>query len=153
MSQILYVDDEKSSIVVFQHSFRDFDIITARSGLEALSVLSKNKNIVAVFTDQKMPGMTGCELLGQIQLQHPGVHRYIVSAYLEKETRSRVLSSSLARGWIMKPWDHSEILKALQEVTNGNGSLPCDEKIRILKSNIKAADDAISFFACGGFRR
>ena len=60
---ILVVDDEQDNLDAFRFNFRKtFDILTATSGPEALQILAE-KEVAVVVTDQRMPKMTGVELL------------------------------------------------------------------------------------------
>jgi len=61
--KILYVDDEADNLIVFKSASRRFyDVHTATSGAEALSIVEKEP-ITLIVTDQRMPEMTGIELI------------------------------------------------------------------------------------------
>jgi len=63
---VLYVDDERDNLRVFELTFRhDFTILTAESAKEGLEVLSQHP-VVVVLSDQKMPGIEGVEFLRQV---------------------------------------------------------------------------------------
>ena len=65
---VLFVDDEEYNLIAFRATFRkDYTIFTAKSGKEALKIL-RNENIGLIITDQRMPEMTGVELLEHIYL-------------------------------------------------------------------------------------
>ena len=60
---LLYVDDDRSNRVVFELTFKEkFPLITVGSGLEALDVM-KRQPVAVLLTDQRMPQMSGHELL------------------------------------------------------------------------------------------
>ncbi len=60
---ILVVDDEQDNLDAFRFNFRKtFDVLTASGGGEALQIL-EDKEVAVVVTDQRMPRMTGVELL------------------------------------------------------------------------------------------
>ena len=62
---LLIVDDESNITKALARSLRlDFDVVTANSAEEALRLLKK-KDFKIILTDQRMPGMTGIELLRQ----------------------------------------------------------------------------------------
>ena len=68
---ILLVDDERRSLEAMEMALEDdFEIFTAISAEEALRVL-EDEWIQVVFCDQRMPGMTGVELLTRMRDQWP----------------------------------------------------------------------------------
>ena len=68
---ILVVDDEQDNLDAFRFNFRKvFDIVSAGSGPEALEVL-KQKDVAVIITDQRMPKMTGLELLREAKELRP----------------------------------------------------------------------------------
>lgn len=87
--KILLVDDEKDARELFVQRFRKeiksghVEPLFAESGDEALSLLSHlhPMDVVLVFSDINMPGMTGFELLTSIKEKFPSLKVYLVSAY------------------------------------------------------------------------
>ena len=68
---ILVVDDEQDNLDAFRFNFRKtFDIVTASGGAEALGVL-QDREVAVVVTDQRMPRMTGVELLREVRVRQP----------------------------------------------------------------------------------
>src|SRR6185295_17374266 len=68
---ILVVDDEPSSLLLLERVLRPlYKVITAGSGEVALEVL-KTEEISLLITDQRMPGISGTELLRESQLLRP----------------------------------------------------------------------------------
>ena len=68
LSKILYVDDENINLINFREALCDqFDILTAISGEEALTILEKEKDIALVVSDQRMPGIDGVTLLAKVR--------------------------------------------------------------------------------------
>ena len=60
---LLIVDDEKDILRTLTLTFEeDYEVFTARSGIEALGVLER-QDIALIIADQRMPEMTGVELL------------------------------------------------------------------------------------------
>lgn len=61
--KVLYIDDAKEHIALFTKSLsQDYEIFTARSGEEGMDIMEK-ENVQVVISDQRMPGMSGDELL------------------------------------------------------------------------------------------
>ena len=62
-ASVLYVDDLQTNLVLFQATFEnDFNIILADSAHKALEIIEAQE-IQVLVTDQRMPDMTGTELL------------------------------------------------------------------------------------------
>jgi len=69
-STILVVDDSSSArnYIAGLLKRRNFEVVTANDGAQALEVLKEHKNITMVITDLEMPVMGGIELTNQIRL-------------------------------------------------------------------------------------
>jgi DNA-binding response OmpR family regulator len=86
--KLLIVDDE-IEICDFLKSFfeeRDYQVVTANSGAEAIEQVGKSKPQV-VLLDIKMPGMSGIQALEEIKQKSPGVKVIMVTAI---ETRDKI---------------------------------------------------------------
>lgn len=106
---ILYVDDERSNRVVFEHSFKDkFVVRSAPGAAEALEIL-KTDPVAVLVTDQRMPGMTGNELLEQVKLLYPNVVRVVITAYSDLDPILRAVNDGLVARYIVKPWNRHEV--------------------------------------------
>jgi response regulator RpfG family c-di-GMP phosphodiesterase len=109
--KILYVDDEESNLIIFKDTFRrDFEVIIASSAEIALQLLEKSM-VEVVITDQRMPGMTGVELLKEINTRYSDLppHRLIVSGYAENEDIQLAFNEFKLSKFISKPWDYEEL--------------------------------------------
>ena len=61
--KMLIVDDELANLRLLDRLFaRDFECLTASSGAEAIRLLEQH-DVAILVTDQRMPGMTGIDLL------------------------------------------------------------------------------------------
>jgi len=79
---ILVVDDEPNSLFGICQVLTDegFQTISARTGKEALEKL-KTDSINLIITDEKMPDLTGTELLLEVKKTHPTIPVILISAY------------------------------------------------------------------------
>jgi CheY-like chemotaxis protein len=113
---ILYVDDEPANLVVFRAQFqRYFEVRTASSGAEALELLDREE-IPIVLSDQRMPGMTGAELLAALRQRHPHVVRMIVTAYADLDMVLASINEGSVERYILKPWDAGELRSIIASV-------------------------------------
>jgi signal transduction histidine kinase len=108
---ILYVDDEKPNRVVFEASFGNkYRIQSVDAGEKALEILKDGKaTIAALVTDQRMPGMSGDDLLAQAKLIAPSTIRIVITAYSDLEPILRAVNEGLVLRYIIKPWDRKEL--------------------------------------------
>ena len=84
---ILFVDDEKSILKSLGRVFRsaNYDLHFAESGEEALDILKKT-SIDVILTDQRMPGMTGTDLLKVVNERWPHIMRVVLSGYTDVDS-------------------------------------------------------------------
>ncbi len=111
---ILYVDDEEPNRVVFEQSFkRSFPVRTASSGSEALELLAGG-GISVLVTDQRMPGMSGNELLAIAKEKYPDVIRIVITAYSDLDPILAAVNVGLVARYIVKPWKLDDLHQVLQ---------------------------------------
>jgi adenylate cyclase len=104
-STILYVDDEESNLTVFEAAYEDdYRIFTAMSARAALSVLRKNR-VDLIITDQRMPQMTGVQLLEAIQSEYPDTIRMILTGYSDIEAVIQAINTGRVDLYLTKPYD------------------------------------------------
>ncbi|MBP6840059.1 MAG: hybrid sensor histidine kinase/response regulator [Kofleriaceae bacterium] len=116
MPKILYVDDEPANLIVFEeifgvaHAGADaLPVITAGSGAAALAALAEDPDIAIVLSDQRMPGMTGVELLQQVRDRHPRVVRLLVTAYADLTSAIEAINRGAVHRYLRKPWQPVEL--------------------------------------------
>jgi len=80
--RILLVDDEPENLDVLSVLLEDdFDIHVAHGGKEALAIFSKVGDFASVISDQRMPGMTGVELMIELRRLAPATVRMVLTGY------------------------------------------------------------------------
>jgi two-component system response regulator YesN len=85
-----------------------------RNAAEALTVFRQN-DVDAVFTDIRMPGTSGVELIAEIKRIKPEVECVIVSAYSDFEAARKALEYQ-ASAYILKPLEEDEVRKTAARV-------------------------------------
>lgn len=121
--KILIVDDERDVEMLFRQKFRkeirneNLELIFAFSGNEALELLAASNppNVVYVFSDINMPGMTGLELLQKIKDRYPAIKVSMISAYGDPENHQKAMSSG-AKEFFTKPIDFLSLKKEIREI-------------------------------------
>ncbi len=116
--KLLYVDDEKINLTNFEIAFkRHYQIFTANSGQEALEVLNEVEDIGIVVADQRMPGMTGVQLLEEVKAQNSDAVRIILTAYTEVSDIIDAINKGQIYHYIVKPWVENELLQLLEKAS------------------------------------
>jgi two-component system, sensor histidine kinase and response regulator len=111
---VLYVDDERANRIVFEQSFgKSFRVRTVPGGAEALEVLAAEEAAV-LLTDQRMPEMSGDQLLRLVKDRHPGTIRVVMTAYADVEPILTAINEGLVARYVIKPWDRAEVAQLLR---------------------------------------
>jgi signal transduction histidine kinase len=106
---VLYVDDEATNRLVFQSAFgQDFRVQVAPSAAEALELM-KSETVGVVLADQRMPDITGVELLAIVKDRYPDTLRVLVTAYSDQEPIVQAVNRIEIARFIGKPWDNGEM--------------------------------------------
>jgi DNA-binding NtrC family response regulator len=107
--KIMVVDDEEANLRVLERLFRaEYEIVTAGAGAEALRLLQQH-DVALVITDQRMPDMTGVELLKRTAGLRPHMVRIILTGYTDAETLVEAINSGLVYKYVTKPWNNEEL--------------------------------------------
>ncbi len=110
---VLYVDDLQTNLILFQATFEhDYHIILAESAERALEILEDNE-IQVLVTDQRMPDMTGTELLEVVSRVYPEVRRFLLTAFTDFETVVEAVNKGHIHGYINKPLKSEEVRLAI----------------------------------------
>ena len=113
-------DDAEVRVPVVQVlELSGYRVLSARDGLEALSVLDKNPDIVLMFSDLVMPqGMNGVDLAREVQRLRPHLRIMLTSGYPAQVV---VQDGGLELPLIKKPYRLTELVRRISE-TLGHGS-------------------------------
>jgi len=113
---VLLVDDEFEVLAVLEALLDDdWEVHTAQSGREALEILSSDTAIDLVITDQRMPEMTGVELLSSLAESHPDLYRMVLTAYSDVDPIVAAINQGKVDQFILKPWDPEAIRRLVAE--------------------------------------
>lgn len=137
---ILYIDDEENNIIVFRNAFfRYYNIFTAVSGEQGLEIL-RQQEIHLVVTDQKMPGMTGVEVLEQVVKEFPSTMRMILTAYSDIEVIMKAINECGIYQYLLKPWDAREVKIVIDNALENHR---LTEHNKTLVQNLKEANESL----------
>jgi response regulator RpfG family c-di-GMP phosphodiesterase len=107
--KLLIVDDELANLRLLERLFaRDFECLTASSGAEAIQLLEQH-DIAILVTDQRMPQMTGIDLLRHTARLRPHMVRILLTGYTDVEVLVEAVNSGLVYMYVTKPWNNEDL--------------------------------------------
>jgi len=113
--ELLFVDDEPANLQKLRRTFINGHVThTAQSGGDALAIL-ETANIDVIITDQRMPGMTGLELLGRAREMRPGVIGMVLTGFAEVEDLIDAINTGKVNKYITKPWSPEDLRIAVRD--------------------------------------
>jgi predicted signal transduction protein with EAL and GGDEF domain/ActR/RegA family two-component response regulator len=103
---LLIVDDEENNLRALQRVLRrdGYEIHTATSAQQALEVLA-HTSISVIVSDQRMPGMSGTELLTRAKMLYPETVRIILSGFTDLGTITAAINEGAIYKFLTKPWE------------------------------------------------
>lgn len=114
---VLLVDDEALMLSLLRNLLtreaEEFDVVLAGSAREAQECFG-SREIDIILTDQKMPGMTGIELLEWVVAHYPRTKRLMMTAYGELEEAVEAINRGHVYRYLLKPARNEAILNDLR---------------------------------------
>jgi DNA-binding NtrC family response regulator len=106
---ILVVDDEPDNLDAIRFNFgKTLTLLPATSGDEALA-LARQHDVAVIVTDQRMPRMTGLELLRATRELRPDAVGIIMTAYTDVDVLIEAINLGRIYRYVTKPWDAKEL--------------------------------------------
>ncbi len=113
-AKILLVDDEPNILKALSRLLRDYQLVTASGGEEAL-LIAEQTAFDLVITDYKMPGMDGISFLVKFMQLQPDAIRLILTGYADLEITLHAINEIGVFRFINKPWNNLEIINAVEK--------------------------------------
>jgi diguanylate cyclase (GGDEF)-like protein len=111
---LLVVDDESYLLPPLSALLaNDFEVLTADSAESAQRILSE-RPIDIILSDQKMPRVTGVQLLEWVRHQAPRTVRLLMTGYAEHEDAVEAINRGQVYYYLLKPWRIEELLQILR---------------------------------------
>jgi putative nucleotidyltransferase with HDIG domain len=105
----MFVDDEPANLRLLERLFRrQYQCLTAASGAEALRLLEQH-DVALLITDQRMPNMTGIELLKNASGMRPHMVRMILTGYTDVGALVEAINCGQVYKYVTKPWNNEEL--------------------------------------------
>lgn len=116
---ILIVDDEQHILSALKRALRGepYLIIAASNGEEALDIVLHRK-ISVVVSDERMPGMSGVDLLSNVKRLAPEVVRIMLTGQTRIESAMGAVNQGEIFRFFLKPWDDFELKTAIRSAVH-----------------------------------
>lgn len=107
--KIMIVDDEPANLRTLERLFRtQYQVVTAASGAEALALLAQH-DVALLISDQRMPAMTGVELMMKTVDLRPHMVKILLTGYTDVDAIIEALNSRLVYRYLTKPWNNDDL--------------------------------------------
>lgn len=113
MHTILVVDDEKNMLNAVRRAVRSLPVAveTTSDPMEAAAIVrERGRDFAVVIADQRMPKMSGLDLLRRVKLMAPATVRILFTAYTDLEVVIRAINEGEVFRFVKKPWDDEELI-------------------------------------------
>ena len=112
---LLVVDDEQDVCDSVRDLLRrEFRVLTARSSEEGTRLLQENE-VHIIMTDQRMPKITGVELLTKIRQRYPQAVRMLFTGYADLESVIAAINQGHIFRFLKKPWQPQDLEEAVRD--------------------------------------
>ena len=148
--RLLIVDDEPALLETLYRAFRkEYDVVTAEGGRAAVETL-KSQTFDLILSDQRMPDLTGDEVLKFAREHQPDAIRILLTGYSDVESIIRSVNEANIYKYISKPWE-PEMLRLT--VMRALESLGLSRRLLLASQQLEASYlDAVTMLsvACEG---
>jgi DNA-binding NtrC family response regulator len=122
-SGILVIDDQKDMLALLKRIIREeteHEVITEHDPVKAMDHIKK-RSFALVFTDLKMPRMSGIQVMERIKAERPDTPVVIMTAFATIDTAVDAIRQG-AFDYITKPFSRERILLAIEKATTGDNA-------------------------------
>jgi CheY-like chemotaxis protein len=111
----MFVDDDQNVLRAVERTLRHtpYRVLLANSPHEALRILG-TQTVDIVISDERMPKMTGIELLGKVRQRFPSAVRILFTAHVDQKTLLRAINEGEVFRFIPKPYHPPDLLDVLK---------------------------------------
>jgi response regulator RpfG family c-di-GMP phosphodiesterase len=114
---LLIVDDEPD-VCDSVHDLlrREFRVLKAHSGQEGFRLMQEEE-VHIIMTDQRMPQVSGVELLTKVKARNPQAVRMLFTGYADLESIIAAINQGHVYQFLKKPWQPEELVEAVRQAS------------------------------------
>jgi len=120
---LLIVDDEPAITSSVKDLFRNRYKVIAASGAEEALRQIEHSDVAVVISDQRMPKMTGSELLARVAFSKPDITRIMLTGYADLVSVIRAVNEGRIYSYLTKPWQENEMLAVVEKAVEHHSLL------------------------------
>ena len=112
---LLVVDDEPEVCNAVYHLLRRrYHVLRAHSAAEAVELLATHE-VEIILTDQRMPNVSGVQMLARIKARHPEAIRMLYTGYSDLDAIVAAVNQGHIYRFLSKPWQPEELEAAVDD--------------------------------------
>jgi signal transduction histidine kinase len=128
---VLVVADEPEVLHSVHDLLRiDYHVLTCATGARALDLLRSDEEVHVIMSDQRMPEMTGVDLLRQAKALRPATTRLLFTAHADIRAVIDAINHGHVFRYLAKPWDPEELEAVVRQAVDHHNLIV--EKNRLL---------------------
>jgi len=148
--KIMIVDDEPANLRTLERLFRpNYQVVTAPSGAEALALLDQH-DVALLISDQRMPAMTGIELMVKTVAIRPQMVKILLTGYTDVGALIEALNSGLVYRYLTKPWNNDDLRTTVSRALEHYESMKSKHTLGMENERLRARLREISDLASEG---
>lgn len=123
-ARVLFVDDEKRVLNSMRGLFRrEYELFLTTDGASAVKIATEN-SIDVIVADQRMPGMSGTQVLGKVKELSPRTVRILLTGYADQSAVEGSINVGEVFRFLSKPCPPKELRQTLQLAIDAARSTP-----------------------------
>lgn len=142
--RVLLVDDEPQVLVALEDLLgEDFIVLKTESPERALEIVKDHPDIAVVVSDQRMPKMTGDQLLAQLGVSS-NARRILVTAFADLSAVIRAVNNGRIFAYVTKPWNPDDLrIKVRKAAEHFRLAQELAQERRLLNSILSSLNEGI----------
>jgi response regulator RpfG family c-di-GMP phosphodiesterase len=114
-ARVLCVDDDAFMLDILTRTIGvDYEVLTARSGAEALQLIENSEPIQVVISDHRMPGLSGAQFLQAVREKHPLIVRVLLTGETDLVEAVAAMNQAALFRFLLKPGTRPLMLDTLR---------------------------------------
>jgi DNA-binding NtrC family response regulator len=146
----MLVDDEPANLRTLLRLFRDeYQVLAVGSGDQALGLLQQH-DVAVMISDQRMPTMTGIELMKKAVELRPQMVKILLTGYTDVEALIESINSGLVYRYLTKPWNNDDLKLTVKRALDHYEITKANHLIAMENSRLRARLISVSEMAVEG---
>ncbi|MBT8138734.1 MAG: response regulator [Gammaproteobacteria bacterium] len=145
--RILFVDDEPKILEAYRRTLRkNFTVLPAEGGKQALEILQAETDIPVVVSDMQMPEMNGVEFLTRVKEQYPDIIRVMLTGNADQQTAIDAINTSDVHHFLNKPCPPDKMINVLEKSVRSYYSQHAEKELldKTLRGSISSLSEVLS---------